>query len=306
MMKAINRREFLKYCISAAGTIGLSSMVVGKLSEALASGGGNLPAVIWLSGASCTGCTVSLANRISASGPVMDVADLFANYIDLKYHPNLMGSAGETAVDNIYDVMAGGFVLAFEGGIPTAYGGHACTLWEKDGVEMTAYDAVNMLAPNSIANLAIGTCASFGGIPKGNPNPTGIMSLSQATGRPTINIPGCPAHPDWIVWTVAQLLSGIIPTLDSYSRPYDLFGGESKIVHQQCPRRGTDETEAFGRDGYCMKELGCRGPSTKGDCPVRKWNNGTNWCIGANSVCTGCTERGFPDSFSPFFRAGGD
>jgi hypothetical protein len=26
-----------------------------------------------------------------------------------------------------------------------------------------------------------------------------------------------------------------------------------------------------------------------------------NWCIGAGSICLGCTESGFPDSFSPFY-----
>ena len=54
-----------------------------------------------------------------------------------------------------------------------------------------------------------------------------------------------------------------------------------------------------------LKELGCKGPKTKADCYSRYWNSGTNWCIGANAIRIGCTEKGFPDSFSPFYSGAG-
>jgi hydrogenase small subunit len=284
--------------MGSAAALGLPLTVVGKLQNAFADASVELPKVIWLNGANCTGCTVSLANRFS-DGDVNDVADLLLNYIDLVFHPNLMGAAGDLAVQQLETAAKGSYILAVDGGIPTAFGGHTCLLWtDNKGHEFTAMEAVQKLAPNAAAILSIGTCASFGGMPAGNPNPTGIVSVSELIGKPTINLPGCPIHPDWIVWTVANLLAGVIPQLDDRGRPRALFSQE---IHKKCPRKGTGEAKTFGED-KCLKELGCKGPRTKADCHIRKWNNGTNWCIGANAICLGCTEDGFPDKFSPFYK----
>ncbi len=294
----IGRRAFLKYCIGAAAALGLDLSVIGALEKAFAAGDG--PPIIWLNGANCTGCTVSLANLVGTQSPV-DVADLLVNTVNLAFHPNLMGAAGDLAVQTLREAVSGDYVLAIDGGIPTAFDGHTCMLWRENGKEVTAMEAVAELAPNALAVLCVGTCSSFGGIPAGDPNPTGIQSVKALTGINTINIPGCPAHPDWIVWTVAQLLSGAAPSLDEDGRPVELFGGDKPRVHDRCPRKGEEEADTFGTDGLCLKELGCKGPKTRADCPTRNWNNGTNWCIGANAICIGCTENGFPDSFLPFY-----
>lgn len=294
----IGRREFLKYCIGSAAALGLPLSVLGKLEKAFAEG--TLPTVVWLNGANCTGCTVSLANRFSTQAPT-DIADLLVNTIDLAFHPNLMGAAGDLAVDTLIQATSGEFILAVDGGIPTAFGGHSCVVWTENGIEVTALKAVQALAPKAKAVLCIGTCASFGGIPAGNPNPTGIMSVRNASGRSTINIPGCPTHPDWVVWTIAQLLSGATVALDAYGRPATLFGSENLNVHERCYREDSEEAHTFGQEGLCLKELGCKGPRTQADCPTRKWNSATNWCVGANAICLGCTESGFPDRFSPFY-----
>ena len=301
----LSRRDFLKYCVASAAALGLDNSALGRLEKALAGGG---PTVIWLNGANCTGCTVSLANRVATSGTVpnvsdpSDLPDLLINHIDLAFHPNLMGAAGDLAVANLEQAVAkGNYILAIDGGIPTAFDGHVCMLWtDSFGNEVTALDAVQSLAPGAAKVLSIGTCASFGGIPAGNPNPTQIQSVKTVSGRQdTINIPGCPPHPDWIVWTIAQLLAGKSPALDSWGRPSTLF---AKKVHDRCPRKERDEAKTFGIEGACLKELGCKGPETKADCPDRLWNNKTNWCVGANAHCLGCTESGFPDKFSPFYK----
>jgi hydrogenase small subunit len=282
--------------------LGLPLTVAGKLEKALADDTVQLPKVIWLNGANCTGCTVSLANRFS-DGEVKDVADLLLNYIDLVFHPNLMAAAGDLAVEQLEAAAGGDYILAVDGGIPTAFDGHTCLLWtDSSGHEVTAMEAVNKLAPNAAAILSIGTCASFGGIPAGNPNPTGIVSVGEIIGKQTINLPGCPTHPDWIVWTVANLLAGVIPRLDGVGRPAELYHGAYESIHKVCPRKGLPAAKTFGQDNTCLKGLGCRGPQTRSDCPGRKWNNGTNWCIGANAICIGCTEAGFPDKFSPFYK----
>jgi hydrogenase small subunit len=269
------------------------------MQRALASTSG--PPIIWLKGASCTGCTVSLANRISSSAPV-DLADLLVHTVDLAYHPTLMAAAGDLAVQRLRQAEAGSFILAVEGGIPTQYGGRTCTLWTEGGVDVTALAAVKELAPKAARVLAVGTCASFGGMAGAAPNPTGIQSLAVASGVSTINIPGCPPHPDWIVWTIAQLLAGTTPTLDSYHRPTALYGTR---VHSQCPRHNSSWATSLGQTQLCMGNLGCKGRETYADCPTRKWNNGVNWCVNVDSLCQGCTESGFPDKFAPLFSTMG-
>ncbi len=200
----ITRREFLNYCSGSAAALGLAT-TLGPLQKALAASSG--PPIIWIKGSSCTGCTVSLANRISTSAPV-DLADLLIHTIDLVYHPTLMGAAGENAVSVLANAAAGQYILAVEGGIPTIYNGKTCTIYTHNGVDVTALAAVQTLAPKASNVLAIGTCASFGGMAAASPNPTQIKSVSAATGIATINIPGCPPHPDWIVWKRHQLVRG--------------------------------------------------------------------------------------------------
>jgi hydrogenase small subunit len=295
----VSRRSFLKYCIGSAAVLGLDLPVLGALEKALAAGGG--PPVIWLSAAGCSGCTVSLANLAGETAPT-DVADLLVNTIDLAFHQTLMGAAGDLAVATLREAAGGSYILAVEGGVPTAFGGRTCTLWTEGGREFTALEAVRALAPSAAAVLAIGTCAAYGGIPGGKPNPTGVQSVGAAGGRATVNIPGCPTHPDWIVWTIARLLAGKAPRLDSAGRPLELFGS---TVHERCPRRNRGWALGYGEEGACLQGLGCKGPATRADCPTRGWNAGTSWCVGANSLCLGCTDPAFPDRFSPFYGSAG-
>jgi hydrogenase small subunit len=302
----VTRREFLNYCTGSAAALGLASSL-GPLQRALAATSG--PPIIWIKGAACTGCTVSLANRISSSAPV-DLADLLIHTIDLVYHPTLMGAAGDLAVQTLQSAAAGKFILAVEGGIPTIYNGKTCTIYTQNGVDVTALQAVQQLAPKAAAVLSIGTCASYGGMSAAKPNPTQVKSVSAATGISTINIPGCPPHPDWIVWTIAQLLAGSTPSLDSSRRPTSLYGS---TVHSQCSRKNASWATSLASTGLCNGNLGCKGRQTHADCPTRLWNNETNWCVGsvsssgngADSLCQGCTESGFPDKFAPLFSTNG-
>lgn len=294
----ITRRDFLKYCTASAAALGLQS-TLGPLNKVLAAGDG--PPIIWLSAASCTGCTISLANRISGSAPV-DLTDLLINTINLAYHPNLMGAAGDLAVETLRSVDSGSFILAVEGGIPTAYNGKTCILWSENGVDVTAQEAVNDLAARATKILTIGTCAAYGGVSGGAPDPTLIKGVKELTGRSVINIPGCPPHPDWIVWTIAQLLAGNNPSLDSSGRPTALYGS---TVHSTCERRGRSWATSLSDTELCMNSLGCKGRLTYADCPTRKWNNGVNWCVGSDSLCQGCTQSGFPDQFAPLFSTAG-
>ncbi len=263
----IGRREFLKYCIGSAAALGLPLSALGNLEKAFAAG--TLPTVVWLNGANCTGCTVSLANLFSSKAPT-DIADLLVNTIDLAFHPNLMGAAGDLAVDNLIQATSGDFILAVDGGIPTAFGGSACMVWTENGKEVTALEAVQTLAPKAKAVLCIGTCASFGGIPAGNPNPTGIKSVRDASGRSTINIPGCPTHPDWIVWTVAQLLSGATVALDSFGRPATLFGSENRQCSQALSTKRIRRDQYFRSGGTMPQGAWLQGAKDPGGLPGAK------------------------------------
>jgi hydrogenase small subunit len=111
--------------------------------------------------------------------------------------------------------------------------------------------------------------------------------------KPIINIPGCPMHPDWLVGTLAHVISFGIPELDDLGRPKMFFG---RVIHDLCPRRADFENgnfaSTFGQPG-CLYELGCQGPDTHADCTVRFWNNRTNTCIVAGAPCIGCAAETF-------------
>jgi len=293
----VTRRDFLKYCTTSAGALALTSLEVKSLAAALASGG---PTVLWLQGAGCTGCSVSFLNHVSPTAPV-SAGDVLINVINLAYHPTLMAGAGRTAVDAARQaVKAGNYLLVVEGGVPTAFGGSTCWAWTDRGQEVTFEQAVKTLAQTAAGVVCVGQCSAYGGIPAAPPNPTGIKSVKDITGLTTINIAGCPPHPDWVVWVVAKLVAGSPIPLDTYGRPTGLF---SYRIHDQCPRKQAQEANNFGQHNMCMEELGCRGKQTetKGNCPTLLFNNGSNWCIGADSPCIGCTNPAFP-GVKPLFQ----
>jgi hydrogenase small subunit len=309
----VTRRSFFQYCTLSAAALGLDACKLRFLSEALANP--SAPSVIWLIGSACTGCSISFLNRISDKpGEPADVVDVVGNAINLVFHPTIMGAAGQTAVSALKQAYnRGNYILVLEGAVPTAFDGHACVVWNYQGKDVTFQQAVQELSARSIANVCVGTCASFGGIPASGSNPTGAMSVHQFTGRPTINISGCPANPDWIVWAVVQLLLGNPVTLDEDSRPTALYNTgfdglpEFSCIHDKCPRNpgntGTPLAGNFGEDGHCLEPLGCRGPFTKARCNAG-WNgigghlpgqsHPGHWCIGVNAPCHGCVEKTFP------------
>ncbi len=255
--------------------------------------------VIWLEGSSCSGCSVSLANLIgkcSDQGPT-DIANLLINYIDTAFAKTYMSASGDLAVSCLKKAMEKDYVLVVEGGIPTAFNGMACTVFTENGHDVTMMEAVNKLAPKALKVLCVGTCSSYGGIPASGSNPLRVKSVSGLTGIKTINLPGCPVHPDWLVGTLASLICDEVPPLDRDNRPMPIF---NKTVHYYCPRRplydkGRFATN-FGQEGRCYYKLGCKGPNTIADCPSRGWNNGFNYCTQANTNCIGCTEKSFPES----------
>ena len=261
--------------------------------------------LVWLPAAACTGCSVSLLNSDSPTIKNVLVDPVVPGvHINLRFHPTIMAGAGEQALKALEETRVlykGGYVLAVDGAIPTGPTESYCVMGERNGVPVTIASRFVELAWDAMAILAVGTCASFGGIPAGGTNPGNcvtVRKMMEVKGikKPLINIPGCPPHPDWIVGTVASIVLNGLPgpnDLDDNLRPKAFFG---KLIHENCPRRAYfDEgkfAKKFGEEG-CLYELGCKGPITHADCPTRRWNGGTNWVIGAGSPCLGCTQPEF-------------
>ena len=173
---------------------------------------------------------------------------------------------------------------------------------------------IDRLAPKCAAVVAVGTCATYGGIPAMKNNPTGAMgvpdylgwSWKSKAGLPIVCIPGCPAQPDNMTETLLYLalhLAGLAPApeLDEALRPKWLFG---RTVREGCNRAGFAEQGEFateyGSDHRCLVKLGCKGPVVKCNVPVRGWVNGIGGCPNVGGICMACTMPGFPDKFMPF------
>lgn len=266
---------------------------------------------IWIAGGSCSGCSVSLLNTVSPNiANVLVDPVLPGKHVNLRFHATIMASQGEPAVRVFRDTAAqrpNEYLLMVEGSVPTAEDGLFCTLGELDGRHLTMVDTLLELAQSALAVISVGTCASFGGISAGAPNPAGCKSVRDALAeagidKPLINVPGCPPHPDWLVGTIASLLLTGLPSpgdLDAALRPKAFYG---KLIHDNCTRRADFDAGQFAKhtgDRGCLYEIGCKGPQTYADCPIRLWNNGVNWCIGSGAPCIGCVEPGFPDKLQP-------
>ncbi|MCX5684819.1 MAG: hydrogenase small subunit, partial [Planctomycetota bacterium] len=228
----VTRRDMLKASAIVAGALGLTGAGILRTQQALAKVGGLK--IVWLQAQSCTGCSVSLLNSIYYA----TIDNLLLNTLDLKYHSNVMAAAGKQASDAAEAAYtAGGYALVVEGAIPTADNGKACNLWPG----LTAMAGVTRYASRATMVLAVGTCASFGGMAAGKPNPTLATSVKGLLGtaftKPLINIPGCPVHPDWVVGTIAYILTNNkAPALDANLRPTSFYGAK---VHDACPNRNS-------------------------------------------------------------------
>jgi NiFe hydrogenase small subunit HydA len=61
------------------------------------------------------------------------------------------------------------------------------------------------IAPKAAAIIAIGSCASWGGIPSAGDNPTGATGVDTIIkGKPIVNLPGCPPNVYTFLGTVLQ------------------------------------------------------------------------------------------------------
>ena len=284
--------------------------------------------VFWFAGASCDGCTVSVTGAQSptveslmmGAHPGLPRVILHHPVVNLESGPAFLRPM-ELAVQGRLDAP---YVVVVEGSLcdevqAVSKGGYWCGQgeepWGREGElrDVTASEWVARLAPGAAATIAIGTCATWGGIPAAAGNPTGAMGVidflgngyRSAAGLPVVNIPGCAPVGDNFTETAAALLYflqgfGPLPEFDELGRPAWLYG---ETVHHQCGRGAYFEEGTFGADfgaKECLVEIGCWGPVVQCNISSRGAINNAGGCMNVGGACIGCTMPGFPDQFAPF------
>lgn len=301
-MKIITRREFIKLCAGTATALGLVGGGWSGLAEAVRPLAGGDPPVLWIRGSGCSGCSASMLNT-AAPG----IRELLTDLVQMSWHAGFVGGGGVSVVNNLMqlaDANKEKFVLVVEGPIPTGAEGRFSIAGKTgDGRIITFVELVRELGKKARQVVAVGSCAAFGGLPAAEPNFMECVRVEKVTDSDkVVNVPGCPAHPDWIVATLLHTVIYGKPEIDDFGRPKVFYGG---LIHNNCPRRQYFDNsifaENFGQEG-CLLELGCKGPLTHGDCSTRLWNRGRNWCVGGEGPCIGCTEPSFPQLMSPFYE----
>jgi hydrogenase small subunit len=287
----VSRRDFMKFCSIMAASMGLPGAGA-QIAEAVTNP--RRPPVIWLSAQECTGCTESL---LRATHPNLE--HLILDLISLDYHETLSTPSGyqaEEARAASIKQNKGKFILVVDGSIPVKDNGIYCMIAGK-----TVLEILKETSKDCAAIISIGSCASWGGVPSADPNPTGATPVHEIIkDKPVINIPGCPPSPYNFLSTVLYYVTfKKLPELDNFGRPKFGYG---RLIHENCERRphfdaGRFATE-FGDDnhrkGYCLYQLGCKGPETFNNCPTILYGDtgsGT-WPVGCGHPCFGCSEKG--------------
>lgn len=259
----------------------------------------NLPKMnfIYIEANACIGNVISFLDADEPSASYV-----LNQMVNIVYSPMLMKSSGEDACEKFFKALDTDFILGVEGAITTKDNGAYNIFGYYKNRVIPVSEAVSLASKKAKHIIAIGTCASFGGISAARPNPSGCMSLGQFLKQPVINVPGCPHNPLWLIGTIASLILYGSVDVDKKGRPL-MFYGETN--HKNCERRSYfdrhDVAERLG-EKECMFRLGCRGPVTMANCPIERWNCRINWPVGANTPCIGCANEYFPDGMEPFIR----
>ncbi len=291
------RRDFLKFCGAMAAMLGLGTSGMAQIARALETKT-RIP-VLWMHFQECTGCTESF---IRSSHPL--TADMVFDHVSLDYTETLMAPSGHQAELSFQETMEkypGEYILMVEGSVPTRHPGY-CTIGGSSALEK-----LQAAASGAKAVIALGNCASTGGLAAASPNPTGAKPVHKLIrGVPIIHVPGCPPIAAVMAGVVVHILTfDRIPQLDALRRPEAFY---STRVHDTCYRRPNYDAGLFvesfdddnARKGYCLYKMGCKGPDTYNACGVIKWNNGVSFPIQSGHPCIGCSEADFWDS-GPFY-----
>jgi hydrogenase small subunit len=297
--QGVSRRDFIRYCSWLAAAAGIEASAIGQVVHAMEKKP-RLP-VVWMHFQECTCCSESF---IRSSHPV--VSDIVLDKISLDYTETLMAASGFQAEKSLHDTITkykGEYLLCVEGSIPTGDDGVYCCIGGK-----SAIDILKEVAADAKAIIAWGNCATHGCVQAAKPNPTTATPVHKIiSGKPIINVPGCPPIAEVMAGTIVHLLAfDRIPQLDGLGRPKAFY---SRRIHDTCYRRPNYDAGLFvesfddenARQGYCLYKMGCRGPVTYNACAIMKWNNGVSYPIQSGHGCIGCSEKDFWDN-GPFYQ----
>ena len=289
----LTRRTFLKRCRDISLLMCGSTLLTRSLAEGFMQLVKDPPPIAFIHAQNCMGCTTSMLY-----GNDYDFFDLLSHIGGLEVHPALSFRQGKGYMDNLKKVAErGNYLLVIEGSIPSQPR-EACYLGSEP-----LYNVLAGYAANARMVISSGSCASHGGIPASGGNQTGALSVSayldeQKIKVPVLHIPGCPAHPDHLMGSIAYIAAtGKAPPLKENSQlPEEYFG---ELLHNRCTRyqHFTQDlfVEDFAKDkNNCLLKKGCRGPITASDCPVRRWNQRTSVCVESNTPCIGCMSPLWP------------
>jgi hydrogenase small subunit len=298
-LQGYSRRDFLRFCSWMAAAAGIASSAVPQVVQAMETKP-RLP-VVWFHFQECTCCSESF---IRSSHPI--VSDIVLDKISLDYTETLQAAAGKQAEEALHETMKkykGEYLMLVEGSIPLNDDGIHCCIGGR-----SALDIVKEAAADAKAIVAWGSCASNGCIQGASPNPTGATPVHKIiTGKPVINVPGCPPIAEVMAGVIVHLLAfDRIPHLDGLGRPKAFY---ARRVHDTCYRRPNYDAGLFvetfddenAKRGYCLYKVGCRGPVTYNSCGVMRWNAGVSYPIQSGHGCIGCSEANFWD-YGPFYQ----
>ncbi len=296
--EGLERRDFLKWASATTAMLMLPASFTPLVAEAAVLMN-RLP-VIWVELSDCAGNSEAL---LRSDGPKID--EIVLDIISLEFHETLQSASGHQAEKQMNDAMEhfqGKYLLFVEGAVPLGMDGNFGTI---GATGETFKDHLDRAVEGAAAVVAVGSCATYGGIPAAAPNPTdavGVMDVVK--GKPVINIPACPANPSNMVGVILHYaLTGTIPELDSLLRPKFAFGYR---IHDNCERRAHfdagEYVEKFGDEGaennFCLYKVGCKGPMTFNNCSIIRYNESISWPIGVGRGCIGCSEPDFWDKYA--------
>lgn len=266
--------------------------------------------ILWLQSAGCGGCTMSL---LCAEDP--NVFDLLHGAgLEFLWHPSFSEMTGAPVRRLLERIEAGEErldILCIEGSILRGPRGTG-RFHMLAGTGRSMLDWLRALAPQAEHVVAVGTCATYGGVTSAGENPADAVGVQfdgthpggalpaafrARGGLPVINVAGCPTHPDWVTETLLLLAAGDLGAdqLDDMARPR--FYADN-LVHHACPKNEFYEYKASATQlsemGCMMEHLGCIGTQAVGDCNIRGWNGGGS-CTRAGYPCINCTAPEFEE-----------
>ncbi len=255
-------------------------------------------------------------------------------------HPTLALESGDAYREQLLRAADGGlspFVLVLEGSVmdereALAREGSFSRLGMQGERPLTIADWIDRLAPRAEAVIAIGSCATWGGIPAAAPNPTKAMGLEDYLGRdfqsrgglPIINVPGCAPPGQAFIETVVYVflhLAGFVPLdLDEERRPRWLYSTRAyplppnvgylprelelqrRILSEHADELEQNQlpqiAEALNADLNEVTsaiDLIRQRPMVGCPVPEQGWMNGIGGCASVGGCCIGCTARDFTD-----------